>query len=178
MLLLHLPPDLLLLPHAEAVVRCSATDSSGTCSRSCTYGGGKSAVIRTVSKELGTFRMSWNSCIPRERKWDAGEILNLFMPPNQILFLFFFFFSSRVQQDKSDYSLPVQFHLSSHRHLGADIINLFLLHLRMPWDTLQVSSSADTFVPQGEFTYWINLWIYSQITHFELPNRYVSREFE
>lgn len=34
---------------------------------------------------------------------------------------------------------------------GEDIINLFLVHLRMPWDILQVSSSADTFVPQGEF---------------------------
>lgn len=117
MLLLHLPPDLLLLPRAEAVVRCTATDSSGTCSRSCTCGGGKSAVIRTVSKELGTCRMSWNSCIPRERKSDAGEILNLFIPPNQILF-FFLLCSSRVQQENSNYSLPVQFHLSSHRHLG------------------------------------------------------------
>lgn len=66
--------------------------------------------------------------------------------------LFFFLLcSSRVQKENSDYRLPVQFHLSSHRHLGADIINLFLVHLSIPWDILQVSSSADTFVPQGEF---------------------------
>lgn len=130
---------------AEAVVRGTATDS-----RSCTCGGGKGAIIRTVSKELSACRMSWNFCIPRKRKWDAGDISSIFIPPNPLFFSFFFILLEYSRRIVITVSLCNSIILATDIW-GADIINLFLVHLRMPWDILQVSSSADTFVPQGEF---------------------------
>lgn len=93
--------------------------------------------------------MSGNFCTPMERKWDAGEISKpfYFSKSNPLFLSFPLEHNSTIVITVS----PCNSSFLATAILGADIINLFLVHLRMHWETLQVSSSADTFVPWGGF---------------------------